>query len=407
MINRNIFLLLGGNKLNYGIYQKFKNKNMLVYVVDWNEKPDIVGDKHYRLDVKDGKSIARALEKDGVINDVIFAYSSIDLAVEAVAYLNKLFGYKTLNDHGVANASSKSMMTKKWNEAGLLNRFSRAYSSYDSSILEQNKHVSLIFKPDNSSSSRGITICPKADDEANLYNAFIKASTESSNGLVIVEEFVIGTEFTVEMLGDSNSNVSVYGISKKSHTPYNKNNKIAVKLHYNSISDSLQNKIANYAIQCYQALNFSSSLGHLEILLKEDGTLSPIEIGARSSGFIASDLVDIVSGRDYLMDLLDVYKGGLVFHGLLPQTNFSSMYYFYDFPNNFTIKKQCSLLDFCDKNIVSLYSDHSSLKSGVCFNIIDNDNARVGFEILKGDKSILTKDYIDLLEKKMLMEMGG
>ena len=269
MINRNIFLLLGGNKLNYGIYQKFKNKNMLVYVVDWNEKPDIVGDKHYRLDVKDGKSIARALEKDGVINDVIFAYSSIDLAVEAVAYLNKLFGYKTLNDHGVANASSKS---------------------------------------------RGITICPRADDEINLHNAFIKASTESSNGLVIVEEFVIGTEFTVEMLGDSNSNVSVYGISKKSHTPYNKNNKIAVKLHYNSISDSLQNKIANYAIQCYQALNFSSSLGHLEILLKEDGTLSPIEIGARSSGFIASDLVDIVSGRDYLMDLLDVYKGGLVFH---------------------------------------------------------------------------------------------
>ena len=188
MINRNIFLLLGGNKLNYGIYQKFKNKNMLVYVVDWNEKPDIVGDKHYRLDVKDGKSIARALEKDGVINDVIFAYSSIDLAVEAVAYLNKLFGYKTLNDHGVANASSKSMMTKKWNEAGLLNRFSRAYSSYDSSILEQNKHVSLIFKPDNSSSSRGITICPKADDEANLYNAFIKASTESQ--MLVFTEFL-------------------------------------------------------------------------------------------------------------------------------------------------------------------------------------------------------------------------
>ena len=33
-MNKSIFLLLGGNKLNYGIVKKFQNKNCLVYIVD-------------------------------------------------------------------------------------------------------------------------------------------------------------------------------------------------------------------------------------------------------------------------------------------------------------------------------------------------------------------------------------
>ena len=74
-----IFLLLGGNILNFGIYQKFKNKGYKVYVVDWNENPQIKGDKHYQLDVKDSESIIKALKEDNILNQVEFAYSSIDL----------------------------------------------------------------------------------------------------------------------------------------------------------------------------------------------------------------------------------------------------------------------------------------------------------------------------------------
>ncbi len=404
-----VFLLLGGNKLNFGILQKFKKKGCLVAVVDWNEHPQLMGDRHYKVDIKDYKSIIKMLKFDRIWEDVILAYSSIDVAVQSVACLNRAIGLHTISDDGLQYATSKSMMTKKWNEIGILNRLSKCYSEYDDTIEKLSKEMKLIIKPDNSASSRGITIIAKDTPAREIRKAFHKAYEEATDYMVVVEEYIDGTEFTVEMLGDDYGNVCVYGISRKSHTQNAINNKIAVKLHYNAVSDALQEKIAQVGIQCYKSLGFSASLGHLEVLLKEDGTVSPIEIGARSSGFIASDLIDIVSGSDYLGDLVSVQKGASVREGLHWQTNMSSMYFFYDFPDQSEIKNECSLLDFCDPVIKGRYCDRSNIVMGQKFSNIDNDNERYGFEILEGPRELMTIVYIDLAEKKMLQHMlqGG
>lgn len=400
-----IFLLLGGNKLNYGIMKKFQDRNCLVYVVDWNEKPQLKGDKHYRVDVKDWRKIIDILKEDGVLQNVMFAYSSIDVAVKSVAMINRAIGLNTISDEALKYSSSKSMMTKRWDECCLLNRISQKYVSYDATIKDFNNKMNVIIKPDNAASSRGITIIPCGSDEEALISAFMKAKKEATDGIVVVEEFVDGIEFTVDMLGDGKGNVCVYGISKKTHTKNTKSNKIAVKLHYNSIDNNLQNKIADFGIKCYKALGFSYSLGHLEVILKKDGTLTPVEIGARSSGFIASDLVDIVSGADYLGDLIKVQKGEDVINGLHPQTEKTAMYFFYDFPNESIVVKKLSLLDFCDSNIISRYYDRDNIKVGKKFTNIDNDNARWGYEIIEGSKMIMTSEYVEKAERKMLHDM--
>ncbi len=137
-MKKDIFLLLGGNKLNFGILRKFQNKGYQVFVVDWNEHPQMLGDRHYRIDVKDADAIIKKLKKDGVFERVAFAYSSIDLAVPSVAKLNKAFGLQTISEEGLKYSSSKSMMTNRWNECGLLNRLSVRYENFDDSILELN-----------------------------------------------------------------------------------------------------------------------------------------------------------------------------------------------------------------------------------------------------------------------------
>lgn len=404
-MNKKILLLLGGNKLNFGILHKFQDKGYLVYVIDWNEHPQMVGDKHYRLDVKDYDAIIGVLKKNGEWDDVVFAYSSIDLAVKSVAIINREIGLRTISDNGLVYSASKSKMTQRWNEVGILNRVTRSFTKYADSIEVMNKNMKIIIKPDNSASSRGITIIPQNSDKREIIKAFDKAYSEATDNIVVVEEFVEGVEFTVDMIGDSYGNVSVYGISRKSHTKNADNNKIAVKLHYNSVSEDLQQKIASVGIACYKALEFSSSFGHLEVLLKEDGTISPVEIGARSSGFIASDLVDIVSGADYIGDLIKVQNGEKIKNGLHAQTSNSSMYFFYDFPSESVVKNECTILDFCDKSIVSRYYDRTNIKCGKKFKKIDNDNARLGFEILNGPKSIMTKEYIEYAENRMMAHM--
>ena len=406
-MKQKIFLLLGGNKLNFGILNKFKNAGYLVYVIDWNEHPQMTGDKHYRIDVKDSDAIINALRNDNVFQDVAFAYSSIDLAVPSVAKINRAIGLNTISDEGLKYSSSKSMMTQKWNQAGILNRISKKYTDFDESIIEFNKQYKLIIKPDNSASSRGITIVEKNSDIETLKKAFVRAKTEASDDITVIEEFVDGTEFTVEMIGDNYGNVCVYGISKKQHTKNTDNNKIAVKLHYNAVDSDLQNKIADFGIQCYKTLGFSSSLGHLEVLLKNDGTLSPVEIGARSSGFIASDLVDIVSGSNFLGDLIKVQNGMPVKNGLHAQTDKSSVYFFYDFPDGYEIKKSVNLLDFMESSIESRYFNRDNLFIGNKFTNIDNDNARLGFEILSGPKSVMTPEYLQIQEQAMLNKMNG
>lgn len=404
-MQKDIFLLLGGNRLNYGILNKFHKNNYKVFVIDWNENPQLTGDMHYRLDVKDPDSIIQSLKRDGHWDNVAFAYTSIDKAVPSVAKINRAIGLRTISDLGLRYSSSKSMMTNKWNEEGLLNRISDKYQILSSKIFDINKSYRIIIKPDDSASSRGISILEKNSSYESICSSFDKALRESSNHTVVVEEFVYGTEFTVEMIGDDYGNVCVYGISQKTHTNNAFNNKIAIKLHYNSVSENLQKKIADYAVKCYKALEFSCSLGHLEILLKEDGTLSPVEIGARSSGFIASDLVDIVSGSDFLGDLIKVQKGMPVINGLHPQTQNSSLYFFYDFPAGSVIKRSKNFTDYLESSIVSLYSDRSKIVEGILFDNIDNDNARIGYEILKGKKNVMTIDYIKKQEHYMLKEL--
>ncbi|MDD4019447.1 MAG: ATP-grasp domain-containing protein [Kiritimatiellae bacterium] len=405
-MDKPVFLLLGCNILNQGILDKFKSYGGFVVVIDRNPHPAIHGDLNYQLDTRFPDPIIAKLKEDGLWDRVKFAFTCQDVAVSSMTMLGRACGIKTISDEGLRHASSKGNMTKRWAERGLLNRVSAQFQKFDDSIVRMNRQWDTIIKPDNSASSRGITILEKDAQLDALKAAFDKAFNESTDEAVVVEEFVIGTEFTVEMLGDGEGHAAVYAISKKTHTKNVDRNKIAVKLHYNSIDDALQQKIADYAIRCYKALDFSNCFGHLEILLKPDGTLSPVEIGARSSGYIASDLVDVVSGRDFLRDLYEVQNGRLtVSDGLVPQTSQSSMYFFYDLPAGKTINQVCNLTEFMDQAIKSRASERSQLVAGTRTHNIDSDNSRYGLEVLEGPKALMTGQYVHEAEQRLLAHM--
>ena len=144
-----IFLLFGGNQLNFGVLNKFQKKGYLVYVIDWNEHPQMTGDRHYRLDVKYAGPIIEALKRDGSWPDVKFGYTSIDLAVPALAEVHRALGLKTISDSGLENSSSKCRMTARWRELGLLNREARQYRHCEDSVFELSKRMDIIIKPDN------------------------------------------------------------------------------------------------------------------------------------------------------------------------------------------------------------------------------------------------------------------
>lgn len=403
-MDKQVVVILGGNKLNRGIVDYCKQQGYFVVVVDWSPNAALKGDLFLCIDVKDADQIISKLCECG-ITEIVGAYSSIDLAVSSVNAINAFYGLCHMSPSALKHALPKSEMTRIWQKEGLLNRISKVYADYKSEIKDLCRLTKLIIKPNVSSSSRGITIIEKGSEESVIKEAFTKAQKESFDGYVIVEEFVEGREFTCDMLGDKDGNVSVYAISVKYHTENTTKNKIAVKLHYNSnvYPDEVYERIAEVGKKCYKALGFKASLGHLEILMKPNGTLSPVEIGARSSGFITNPLVSLASGHNYLGDYFKVIHGEAISGKDYINGQQSSMYFFYDMPHDTECKHPCSLMDFLPKEIESRYFDREKvLTQGTQYANIANDNQRIGYEILIGPREVLTIEAVEKAEKQFI-----
>jgi len=407
-------LLLGGNELNAGFVQVARAWGVRLAVVDWNERPAIAGDRHIRLDIKSAGPIVAALR--GFEGRIRFAYTSADVAVPSTAAINACLGLSPAPDAAIARACNKTAMNEAWSAAGLLGkRFAACTGAADVRRFALDLGRKLIVKPADSSSSRGITVV-EADEigAADWDHIFARAMQAGWRaGAAIAEEFVEGTEYTVEMVGDARGEVAAWGVSKKYHTVNTERNRIAVKLHYNppDVPHERLERIADFAARCYRALGLRSALGHFEVIEAPDGRLEPVELAARSSGFIGTHLVSILGGAPgaYIAAARDVLGGASVCSGLVASP-MSSMYFFYDPPPGVWRKDGAGLADYLPPAIASLAGDRERFRAGAVFGRIDCDNERYGYEVLAGPASMLTIERVRAAEAALYadaMEIGA
>ena len=138
-----------------------------------------------------------------------------------------------------------------------------------------------------------------------------------------------------------------------------------------------------------------------------DGKLVPIEIGARSSGYIASHLIDAINQECFIDAYGKVLKGGKVKDGIVFDNNKSSMYFFYDIKPGISIKTT-NLMNYLDKNIISLANERKKLVKGENFQVLQADHERFGLEILCGSRQDLTIERILEAENDFNIDfMGG
>lgn len=400
------FVLLGCNRLLTGQVAHLRELGYKVIVVAWNEVPSITGDLYIRMDVKDSSGIVAELEKRGFAGKVEGALSSIDLAAPTVNAINRWCGNRVMPEK-FDRVLSKNEMRDSWMAAGVFNRISMMDSEFDlEKIFDLSKRMKLICKPDVSASSRGITILEKGQSRESLLKAFERASSASFDGRYMIEEFVEGEEFTVDMLGDAYGNVNCYGSSIQHHSKYAHDNHVTVIHHWNSrkYDDATWNRIAEFGIACYKALGLHSMFGHLEIIMKSDGSFTPVEMGARSSGFICSHTVWKASGHDYLGDYVKMLHGGRIVPGNYLNGPNASMWFGYDIPSGSTSVKETDITKFLDPRIHVLFEDHSGLKEGEHYGdyIDDGDRDKFGYAILSGPRDILTYESVSESNERFL-----
>lgn len=400
-------ILLGGAQRNIGIVDRLRENGFTVVLVDYRTRPPIDADVVIRHDAKD-VSVVDAIKNYG-ISSIDFVYTSMDDAGLAQYALCERYGLFCAGKEAICASHNKDIMHSIWSREGLLNRQSFSLTQLDlPRITQLNAEKKIIIKPSDACASRGISVLSAGSSNEQIVKAFELAVDSSSSTRCNIEEFVSGIEFSVEMCGDNYGNVGVYAIGRRHISAFANGNGVATKIHYNSteMDATTITNIVQFSIRCYKALGLRSSMGHLEVILRDDGVLSPIEIGSRSSGFIASHLVDAVCGTKFLMELRNVQHGGKVQHGYHQQTDNSSMYYFYDIPPGTTAENITNITNYLPAGVTSLYHDRAQLKKGQVFNSLLNDDGRYGYEVLIGSQELLTMNTIRTAEAAFIEELS-
>lgn len=328
-------LLLGGNPLNVGYLDVAKRMGAQLDIVDWSERVSWHGKKHLRADIKSANLI------DVVdTSEVLFCYSSADIASFNVMEINKRVGLYGPTREEIETCIFKDKLYGVFDKAGLLGRkyldisiddllnASAALKELDQFVIDNEK---VVLKPTNSSSSRGVrfysSVCP------NILLGDAKDTCIQFGGRVLLDKFIDGTEYSVEMVVDKLGNVCVWPIGLKCKSIHETSEAISVKVIYNSVLDPiLEKRIVDFARECAKASGVKSSLLHLELKHAPDGGLYPIEMACRSSGFVGSHLVDYVSDNSYIDIYFKVLKGDVIREENIQANDITSVYFFYDLP---------------------------------------------------------------------------
>jgi biotin carboxylase len=150
-----------------------------------------------------------------------------------------------------------------------------------------------IIKPTDSSGSRGVTKLESIQDD--LVEAVNRAFSFAKSGEVILENCMIGEEFTVEVFC-SKGIVNVLAISEKKKVSGTRGT-VARELATPDRPEEVLRRIANAVSGAFNALGYFEGPGHAEVILMDDQQVGLVEVAGRGGGFMVFDkFVPMVSG---------------------------------------------------------------------------------------------------------------
>lgn len=287
-----------------------KAKEMGIYVIAADGDSNAVGleyaDKAIVVNItseEDVLKVAREERIDGVI------HPCSEVSMNVMGRLNDELGLSGITREQAIRATNKHLMREA---------FESGNAPSPKSILTENsedawKHLQNdfstdgILKPSRNSGSRGIAKVSRDMDKADFVKAYDVALNESRDKSVLIEQFIEGPEFSIEIIV-WNGNVNVLTVTDKKTTgaPH------FVELGHNqpscfSTTDVETLKVA--AVAGVKALGVNNCACHAEAKLM-DGKAYLMEIGARLGGdFISTELTHLSTGVDMVAAAIDVALG--------------------------------------------------------------------------------------------------
>lgn len=292
-------LMLGGS-----MYQTYAIKEAVklgYYVITCDYLPDNPGHKfaheYHNVSTTDKEAVlklAKELKVDGVV-----AYAS-DVAAPVAAYVSEKLGLPSSPYESVRILSTKDLFRKYLREHGFNAPKAQGFSTYEEAleVIETFKFPVMV-KPVDSAGSKGVN---KMTDKSQLKAFVDDALHYSLSKRFIIEEFIVkkgpqisGDAFSVD------GKIVFHCLGNEFYNPnYEKDFAPLGECWPFSMDQSIIDQLIADIQRLITSLGMKSTAYNVEAFVGEDDKLYLIELGARAGGSLIPQLVNYVTGVNYV-----------------------------------------------------------------------------------------------------------
>ena len=305
MSDRDVLLVLGGGPDQVALIERANQLGFETHVVDVGLDAPGAGHAHrfHQLSFRDTAALlefAATLRPDGVC-------TSSDAAVRAVSEVAAQQGLVANSVQSARTITDKGLMRAALRRHGVPGPPSLTLTAPADPQRIHGLQPPVVVKPADRSGARGVRLVA---DFGDLADAIAVAARESFSGTVIVEEYVVGRQFDVPSLSQGGSHRCLAVIEEYyENPPYFVGRQFLAPA---PISALLEARLQATARAALSAVGIMWGASHCEMRLTEHDEIQVIEVGGRMGGDAWPQLVEHVTGLDYLGLTIEVAAGRAV-----------------------------------------------------------------------------------------------
>ena len=370
-------LIVGASILQLPAIKKAKEMGFYTGVADYN--PKAVGipyaDEYFNVSTIDAEGItaaAKAFRPDGIMT------LATDMPMRAIAAACQACGLPGISPETARKATDKGEMIKAFEEHHVEHPwYFIAGSPKEFDLVKQNALYPCIMKPTDNAGSRGVMLIHSLEE---LEAGYAYSRRESRGGAVMIEEYLEGPEFSVEvMVIDGEPHVLQITDKLTTGAPH------FVEMGHSQPArqtEEAKEKITDLACRAVKAVGISCGPAHVEMILTKQGP-KMVELGARMGGdCITTHLVPLSTGIDMVRATIEVACGNRP--DIRPKWNKGAAIRYLDTPNG--ILKEIHGVSQA-KEIEGIREIAIVKSLGERFGHIQSSTDRVGFVIAQAENA--------------------
>lgn len=386
-------LILGAGLWQVPYLRKAKEMGLYVCATDWSDSPDGIDyvDVFRCISVRDKEqSLAFARE-----NEIDAIFTNSDVAVPTAAYIAEMLQLPCYTQKQAEIATNKYQMRNFIKSIGLhVPEYYLCHSRME--LLEKFRILNkkAIVKPIDNCGSRGVYI---VENEHTLCEVAQDVFANSFSGEILLEEFMIGNESSVEVLVENRTPIVLGWCRKnKSPEPY----RFDIQLDYFPDASNEENwQVEEMVKTLVDGLEYENGIMHIEFMWTSVG-IKIIEFALRGCGSnVITHLMPTLRGFDIMQYLIKKSLDEDV-SIKLPKDLYGTLKFI--IPHEGVIKSVSGVEQVWNVNgLVDFYTD---LKNGYKIDTIKNGRLRPGYFIVSGDSRQDVAKKIEQIENLLQIE---